>query len=94
LLNGSLVGYALDNRMTQNLVMQTRCATKRPGKWLIHHPDRGSQYCASAYRKLLRQFEHAIIDELQGELLGPYPNVKLLEFIEELARASQSLRNP
>ena len=59
LFNGELVGYALDSRMTQSLVMQAlfrAVAAKRPGKGLIHHSDRGSQYCAHAYQKLLRQF--------------------------------------
>lgn len=59
LFNGELVGYALDARMTQPLVMQAlfrAVAAKRPGTGLIHHSDRGSQYCAHAYQKLLRQF--------------------------------------
>ncbi len=59
LFNGELVGYAMDARMTQKLVMQAlfgAVATKRPGKGLIHHSDRGSQYCAHAYQKLLREF--------------------------------------
>ena len=59
LFNGELVGYALDARMTQTLVMQAlfrAVVVKRPGQGLIHHSDRGSQYCAHAYQKLLRQF--------------------------------------
>ena len=59
LFNGELVGYALDARMTQQLVMQAlfrAVAAKRPGKGLIHHSDRGSQYCSHDYQKLLRQF--------------------------------------
>ena len=59
LFNGELVGYALDTRMTQQLVMQAlfrAVAAKRPGKGLLHHSDRGSQYCSQAYQKLLRQF--------------------------------------
>ena len=59
LFNGELVGYALDKRMTQNLVMQAlfrAVAAKRPDKGLIHHSDRGSQYCSLAYQKLLSQF--------------------------------------
>jgi putative transposase len=59
LFNGELVGYALGNRMTQDLVKQAlfrAVAAKRPGKGLIHHSDRASQYCAHAYQKLLRQF--------------------------------------
>jgi len=59
LFNGELVGYALDERMTQNLVMQAlfrAVAARRPERGLIHHSDRGSQYCAHAYQRLLRQF--------------------------------------
>lgn len=49
LFNGSLVGYALSGRMTQDLVVQAlflAVATRRPGNGLIHHSDRSSQYCA------------------------------------------------
>jgi putative transposase len=59
LFNGELVGYAMSERMTKDLVMQAlfrAVAAKRPAKGLIHHSDRGSQYCALAYQKLLRQF--------------------------------------
>lgn len=54
LCNGELVGYALDARITQALFRAV--AAKRPGKGLIHHSDRGSQYCVHAHQKLLRQF--------------------------------------
>lgn len=58
LFNGELVGYALDERMTQNLVMQAlfRAVAGRRPEGLVHHSDRGSQYCAHAYQRLLRQF--------------------------------------
>ena len=59
LFNGELVGYALGERMTQNLVMQAlfrAVAARRPERGLVHHSDRGSQYCAQAYQRLLRQF--------------------------------------
>lgn len=59
LFSGEVVGYAMSERMTKALVMQAlfrACATKRPGKGLIHHSDRGSQYCAHDYQKLLKQF--------------------------------------
>ena len=49
----------MSKRMTTPLVMQAlfrAVAAKRPGKGLLHHSDRGSQYCAHAYQKLLRQF--------------------------------------
>jgi putative transposase len=54
-----LVGYAISERMTKQLVSESlfrAVAAKRPPKGLIHHSDRGSQYCAPSYRKLLEQF--------------------------------------
>jgi putative transposase len=54
-----IVGYAMDERMTQELTAKAlwqAVRNKRPPAGLIHHPDRGSQYCAHAYRKLLDQF--------------------------------------
>ena len=59
LFSGDLVGYATSERMTKNWVSQSLfrgIATKRPPRGLIHHSDRGSQYCAHEYRKLLDQF--------------------------------------
>jgi len=54
-----VVGYAMGSRMTKNLVIQSlfkAVAAKRPGAGLIHHSDRGSQYCAHEYRRTLDQF--------------------------------------
>ena len=59
LFHGEIVGYAMGERITKNLVSQSlfrAIAAKRPGKGLIHHSDRGSQYCAEDYRRLLGQF--------------------------------------
>ena len=59
LFNGELVGYAMSDRMATTLVSQAlfrAVAAKRPAKGLIHHSDRGSQYCSHAYRKQLQQF--------------------------------------
>lgn len=47
-----LVGYAMDSTMKTDLVIQVlRMAMKqrRPGKGLIHHSDRGSQYTSYAF---------------------------------------------
>ena len=49
----------MGERITKNLVSRSlfRAVTaKRPIKGLVHHSDRGSQYCAHDYRKLLEQF--------------------------------------
>jgi putative transposase len=54
-----LVGYAMDERMTQGLTAQAlwrAVRNKRPQRGLINHSDRGSQYRAHDYRKLVKQF--------------------------------------
>lgn len=54
-----LVGYAMRERITQDLTAQAlwrAVRNKRPAPGLIHHSDRGSQYCADDYRKLVKQF--------------------------------------
>jgi transposase InsO family protein len=59
LFAGKIVGYAMGERLTKALVSQSlfrAVEAKRPAKGLIHHSDRGSQYCAHDYRKLLNQF--------------------------------------
>jgi putative transposase len=53
------VGYALGERMTADLVGRAlfqAVSRKRPAPGLIHHSDRGSQYCSHEYQRLLRQF--------------------------------------
>ena len=60
LFTGEIVGYAMGSRITKNLVSQSlfkAVAAKRPGAGLIHHSDRGRQYCAHEYRKLVDQFK-------------------------------------
>jgi transposase InsO family protein len=60
LFTGEMVGYTMGNRITKNLVSQSLfkgVAAKRPGAGLIHHSDRGRQYCAHEYRKLMDQFK-------------------------------------
>jgi transposase InsO family protein len=54
-----IVGYAMGERMTQELTAQAlwrAVANKRPKPGLIHHSDRGSQYCAQTYRDLVAKF--------------------------------------
>jgi len=60
IFTGEIVGYAMGDRITKNLVSQSlfkAVAAKRPGAGLIHHSDRGRQYCAHEYRKLMDQFK-------------------------------------
>jgi len=53
-----MVGYAMGERMTQGLTLEAlsrAISYRRPTVGLIHHSDRGSQYCALDYRKRLEQ---------------------------------------
>jgi len=56
LFTHEIVGYAMGERMTKSLVTQSlfrAVEAKRPAKGLIHHSDRGSQYCSHEYRQLI-----------------------------------------
>ena len=60
--NGSLLDVfsrrAIAARMKQGLALlalNTAIALRRPPPGCIHHTDRGSQYCADDYQKLLRK---------------------------------------
>ncbi len=59
LFTGEIVGYAMGERLTKNLVSQSllkAVAARRPVKGLLHHSDRGSQYCSYEYQQMLTQF--------------------------------------
>ena len=54
-----VVGHAMDARMTTDLVKQAllmAMGAKRPDPGLIHHSDRGAQYCARDYQAQLQRF--------------------------------------
>jgi len=60
LFNGEIVGYAMGERMTKSLVSESlfRAVTlKKPEAGLIHHSDRGGQYCAEEYQRHLASFK-------------------------------------
>jgi len=53
-----IVGYAMGERLSKNLINQSlyRAVTaNRPSEGLLHHSDRGSQYCSCEYMQLLDQ---------------------------------------
>ena len=53
-----IVGYALNKRMTADLVCQALSNAikyKRPARGLIVHSDRGSQYCSHQYRQIIEK---------------------------------------
>jgi len=58
LFNGDIVGYAMGDRLTRNLISQSlfrAIESKRPSQGLLHHSDRGSQYCSHDFRNILKQ---------------------------------------
>ncbi len=59
LFAGEIVGRAFGNRMTTDLIasaLEQAVTTHRPAAGLIHHSDRGSQYCSPDYQALLRRY--------------------------------------
>jgi len=58
LFTGEIVGYAMGERLSRNLVSQSlfrAVIAQRPAQGLIHHSDRGSQYCSHEYSRILEQ---------------------------------------
>jgi len=58
--NGEIVGYAIGERLTRNLVGESllkAISNRRPASGLIHHSDRGSQYCSGEYQEMLARHE-------------------------------------
>jgi putative transposase len=61
------VGWAVSDRLHKELALEAlgkALAIRRPKKGLIHHADRGSQYCSLAYQAALRK--HAIRISMSG----------------------------
>lgn len=60
LFSRRVVGWSLSNRMTTTLPLEAlRMAwwSRKPGKGLIHHTDRGSQYASTQYQKELKRYK-------------------------------------
>jgi transposase InsO family protein len=56
LCSRKIVGYAMGERMTKNLVMESllrAVETTKSLTGLVHHSDKGSQYCSHEYRRML-----------------------------------------
>lgn len=76
LFSGEIVGHALGARMTKELVTNSlyrAVARKRPLAGLVHHSDRGSQYCSKRYRALLSQFKMQVSMSRKGNCYDNAP---------------------
>ena len=61
LFNREIVGWSASSRMTRQLAidaLQMALGRQNPGKDLLHHSDRDSQYASTDYQKILK--EHGI----------------------------------
>lgn len=59
LLSRCVVGWSLDKRMTQSLVIRALMMAvnlRQPPEGLVHHSDRGALYASHAYQALLKQY--------------------------------------
>ncbi len=68
-----IVGWAMSETMPQELTLEAlRVALGvacDPTNGLVHHSDRGSQYAARDYRKVLKARGITVLDEPQGPLM-------------------------
>ena len=67
LFSRRIVGWAISDRMKKGLAMDAlrrAIALRDPKPGLIHHSDRGSQYCSADYRKLVQA--HSFIASMSG----------------------------
>jgi transposase InsO family protein len=56
LFSRKFVGWAMSAKIDGELTrsaLRLALGTRRPGRQLLHHSDRGAQYCATAYRRQL-----------------------------------------
>lgn len=54
-----IIGWAVSDRLKKDLALtalRRAIAIRRPPKGVIHHSDRGSQYCSNDYQKLLASY--------------------------------------
>jgi len=67
LFSRRIVGWSLSDRMKRGLAMdalQRAIDLRKPPPGLIHHSDRGSQYCSADYRRLVKS--HGFIASMSG----------------------------
>ncbi len=79
-----IVGWAMDERITQELTLSAlrmAIATRHPRPGLLHHSDRGSQYAAHAYRRLLA--EHGMVCSMSRKA-GCWDNAPMESFFDSM----------
>ncbi|SDM44374.1 putative transposase [Bacillus sp. OK048] len=80
LFSRKIVGWSLDSHMKKELSIQAlkmAIIQRQPGKGVIHHSDRGSQYCSHEYIDILKGNEMQISMSKKGD---PYDNACIESF--------------
>jgi putative transposase len=60
LFSRRIVGWSMSDRIDQDLTLSAitmALQARQPATGLLHHSDRGSQYCATAYRQVLADWQ-------------------------------------
>lgn len=90
LFNREVVGWSTSSRITRQLAidaMQMALDRRNPGKGLLHHTDRGSQYASTDYQKILKKhdmicsmsrkgncYDNAVAESFFGSLKSEWVN--------------------
>lgn len=80
LFSRKIVGWSLDSHMKKELCLQAlnmAVISRQPGEGVIHHSDRGSQYCSQEYTNVLNQRNMQISMSKKGD---PYDNACIESF--------------
>lgn len=88
-----IVGWSLDNRLTKNLVLRALSRAllrQKPGRSLIFHSDRGSQYASYDVQRLLR--DHNITPSMSSTG-NCYDNAMMESFFHTLKTECVYLEN-
>jgi len=71
-----IMDWAMGERITQELVIHAlRMAwfRRKPSAGVMHHSDRGSQYCSAAYQALLKQYGMRVSRSRKGDCWDSAP---------------------
>lgn len=86
LFSRKIVGLNMSTSMEKDLVLhalERAIVTRRPPEGLIHHSDRGSQYCSNEYIEALTQAKATISMSRKGD---PYDNACIESFHATIKR--------
>ncbi|MBO0996137.1 IS3 family transposase, partial [Bacillus sp. SD088] len=81
-----IISYRVDDHMRHELslnALKEALALRRPGEGMIHHSDRGSQYCSNAYINTLKKVGAQIS---MSRKANPYDNACMESFFASLKK--------